>query len=140
VNVTDHGTLGGIIGTEAVGVTASALYDNKTVGTGKKITVSYILTGVPAVTANYSAPGSTVINSGTITARPLHITTLPTVTTTKQYDGSITAAVTDNEATDAIAGDLLSVTPAASYNDASVNATKAITISYALSGDDAGNY
>lgn len=131
----------GKVGTEAIGLAATASYNDKTVGTGKPITVNYSLTGDDAVMANYSAPDSQVWpDTGTITARPLQITTVPTVTTTKPYDGSITAVVTGNAASDAIAGDQLIITPTASYDDASVNANKVITISYDLSGDDAGNY
>jgi hypothetical protein len=144
-NATVNGTIDvafeGIVGSEPVSVDATASFDNKNVGIRKNITVSFSLAGDAAVTANYSAPENRTVNEvGTITARPLKITSLPTVTTTKMYDGSTMAAVTDNATTDALAGDQLIVTPTANYADKNWGDAKPITINYTLSGADAGNY
>jgi hypothetical protein len=60
------GTLNGKVGSEDVSVTATATYETAVVGTGKKITVVYSLTG--SAKDNYSVPTSTVLDDGVITA------------------------------------------------------------------------
>jgi hypothetical protein len=132
--------LEGVVAAEVVGATASASYDNKNVASNKPITVSFSLTGDATVTANYRAPADNTDFTGEITTRPLTITTAPTVTLTKVYDGNATAAVIADGTTDAVASDQVTATATASYADAAVNPNKTITVVYSLSGDDAGNY
>jgi hypothetical protein len=66
-NVT-AGTLSGIVSDEEVLVTATAYYDNKNVGSGKTITVTYALSGND--TANYLKPTDYIDNSGLIEKQP----------------------------------------------------------------------
>jgi hypothetical protein len=73
-----------------------------------------------------------------ITALPLTITGL-SITKTKPYDGTTTAATTGGT-TNKILNDTVSFSAAANYDSASVGSGKTITIVFTLSGTDAGNY
>ncbi|MDP2944306.1 MAG: YDG domain-containing protein [bacterium] len=64
----------------------------------------------------------------------------PSVTTSKVYDGSTTAAVTAGTLSGVVTGETVTVSAAANYSSASVGTSKAITVVYTLDGTDAGNY
>ena len=81
------GALSGIIGTEAVTVSAVATYDTKDVGTGKTITVVYTLGG--ADKANYSKPVDDTDDTGEITALP--ITAIGAISGTVRVGEELTA-------------------------------------------------
>ncbi|WP_315372476.1 YDG domain-containing protein [Paenibacillus xylanexedens] len=117
-------------------VSASGVYDNENVGTNKKITVSYILSGNDAT--NYTAPDEIAVN-GVITRKQLMITS-PTLILSKVYDGTLIANVTPGALSNIIPGDDVQVIAVATYNNAAVGTNKVITINYTLTGNDAGNY
>lgn len=65
--------------------------------------------------------------------------TAATLTVTKVYDGGLTtAAVTTG--TGLVSGDTVTVGYTATYIDANVGTGKPVTLTYTLSGTDAGNY
>ncbi|WP_181155322.1 MULTISPECIES: YDG domain-containing protein [unclassified Paenibacillus] len=127
----------GICPGDDVTVSASGVYDNENVGTNKKITVSYILSGNDA--RNYLPPSRIDVNTGVITAKQLMITS-PTLILSKVYDGTLAANVTAGALTNVISGDDVQVNAVATYNNAAVGTSKVITIKYTLTGLDAGNY
>ncbi len=134
------GAISGVPAGKDVHVEASAIYDNANVGTGKTITVSYVLTG--ADKGNYQTPANYVVNTGVITAKQLTITD-PVVVKSKDYDGNTVASITSvGQLNGVVAGDEgnVSVSASANYNDASVSNNKTITVVYTLTGSAAGNY
>lgn len=75
----------------------------------------------------------------------LSVTTAPTVTLSKTYDGSTVTDVTNqilNAAaiTGIVAGDDVAVSATATYDNKNVSSNKDITITYSLSGTNAGKY
>lgn len=131
------GALSGVASGDTVNVAAVASYDSSSVGTGKTITVSYVLSGANA--DNYATPSNYVVNAGIITGKQLTIGT-PTLTTSKTYDGTTSASVTAGSLSGVFSGDTVSVSASASYDSSSVGTGKTITVSYSLSGANAGNY
>lgn len=73
------GTLTGIVGSENVTVTATAVYNSSDIGKNKTITVIYVLGGANA--ANYEAPMSDTVSNGEITAVPTATSTSVTTNT-----------------------------------------------------------
>jgi len=131
--VNEIGALANKVGDDAVTVSATASFDSKNAG-ARQITVVYAITGADA--GNYIKPVNYTIN-GTI--NKLQLTVTDSVTNTKPYDGNTNAAVsiiTYNK----ISADVLNVTAAGTYNAATVAGASQITVSYTLSGADAGNY
>jgi oligosaccharide reducing-end xylanase len=64
-----------------------------------------------------------------------------TVTQTKVYDGTTTAAVTNvGTLANVVGGDTVNVSAIAAYNSANVVEANKITVTYTISGTDAGNY
>jgi sugar lactone lactonase YvrE len=125
------------IGNDEISVSATAQYDNASVGSGKTITVSYTISG--AAEAKYAAPDNYVVNTGEITARKLTLKA-PVLTTSKTYDGTTTVAVTSGSATNAVSGDEVNATATATYDNANAGTGKTITVTYSLSGSTAANY
>ena len=83
------GVLGNVENTDDVSinlVTSKATYDNANIGTGKIITVTYILTGTSAY--KYLAPVNYTINTGVITQALITVTA---ATDNKIYDGTISS-------------------------------------------------
>lgn len=137
------GTISGILPGDVgnVSVTTTAMYNNSTVGTGKTITTSYSLTGVAA--SKYSAPSNYVVLTGEITKKLLTIGTPATVTKSKPYDGSTSAAVTATaipSPASIVGSEVVTLNTTGTYNDASVATGKTITLAYTLAGANAGNY
>lgn len=92
------GTLTGIVGSENVTVTATAVYDTADVGKDKTITVIYILNGTNA--ANYEAPMPYTVSNGEITAVPVATNSSVTNNNTNMTT-STTSTVTNPPATTA---------------------------------------
>lgn len=135
--VTNDGTLDGKVGTEAVTVTATASYQDKSAGTGKLISVSYALGGADA--GNYRAPASTSF-SGEITKKALTVNP-PSIRLSKEYDGTPTAVVTaPGSLGGVLTGDSVTLLESARYTDKDVGSSKSITVSYTFTGSDANNY
>ena len=77
----------------------------------------------------------------TLTVTQLQLTISdPTVTTTKFYDGTTTAAVTVGQLTNKVGSDTVNVDAVANYNSANAGEAYQITVVYHISGADAGNY
>jgi len=64
----------------------------------------------------------------------------PTVTESKTYDGTATAAVTAGTLSGVKGGDTVTVSAVATYDNATVGTSKTITVVYTLGGADAGKY
>jgi hypothetical protein len=124
------GLLIGVVPGEDVSVSAIANYDTSAAGTNKTITVIYTLSGADA--GNYAAPVNYTVTTGEIDK--------DLITRSKIYDGTTAASVTPGAVEGIIPGDDVTVHGVAAYDDASVGAGKTITISYFLTGIDAGNY
>ena len=86
------GTLTGIVGSENVTVTATAVYNSPDVGKDKTITVIYVLGGTNA--ANYEAPMSYTVSNGEITAVPT--ATTPSVTNNNTNTATSTTSTVTN--------------------------------------------
>ncbi|ADY14311.1 YDG domain-containing protein [Sphaerochaeta globosa] len=137
--VSNLGSLVGVIGSEQVSVTASAVYRDKNAGTGKQITVTYALTGDDK--DNYLKPVDDASFAGTITRKAL-TANLPSIQLSKEYDGTTAVFTTSGslDEDDVIPGDDVQIHAQASYNSATAGDEKTITVTYNLRGDDANNY
>ena len=135
------GTLSGVepVDIANVAITAVAGYDNANVGVNKTITVIYGLTGTAA--GNYDVPSNFIVNTGVIVGMPLSVTN-PTITTSKEYDGSTNAIVTPGVLSGVAPVDVPNVvlTASASYDNANAGTGKTITVTYGLSGSAASIY
>lgn len=124
------GQLVGVIPGDDVSVSAIANYDTSAVGTNKTITVVYTLSGADA--GNYIAPVNYIVTNGEIDKDQ--------ITRSRVYDGTTAAAVIAGAVTGIEPGDIVTVEGIGEYSDVNVGTNKIITISYILSGPDAGNY
>lgn len=124
------GQLIGIVPGENVTVSAVANYDTSSIGTNKTITVVYTLSGADA--GNYIAPMSYITTNGEIDRDQ--------ITRSRVYDGTTAAAVIVGAVTGDIDGDDVTVHAAGTYDTPNAGVNKIITISYTLTGADAGNY
>ncbi|WP_321301825.1 YDG domain-containing protein [uncultured Sphaerochaeta sp.] len=131
------GTLSDVVTGDSVNVTASAAYADKSVGSGKQITVGYSLSGSDA--ANYIKPVDNSSFSGEITKKQLTVSTTD-LTTSKVYDGSITASISTVAFTGKVLSEDVTVSGSASYDSATAGTGKQITITYFIVGDDNENY
>ena len=117
---------------------ASGVFADKHVGSGKTVTVSYTLGGADA--SNYVASGNAV--TADITAKTANIT--GTAASNKTYDAATSASLSANgtiTAGDIESGDDLSLSSASGvFADKNVGSGKTVTVSYTLGGADAGNY
>ena len=123
-----------------VGVTADAAYEDKNVGTGKRVAYTNIaLTGTEA--QNYRLTQTSVdADTGTITRKSI---TATFADISKTYDGSTTATAGAGTlaGVETIDNGKVSVTANAAYADKNAGTGK--TVNYtgvALSGEEAGNY
>ncbi|MCX6739030.1 MAG: YDG domain-containing protein [Candidatus Parcubacteria bacterium] len=135
--VVTAGTLSGVVGADTVTVSAVGTYDTATTTTSKTITVVYTLAGADSV--NYSKPNNYTSSSGIVTAKQLTIAD-PTLTTTKNYDGSTSAAVTAGALVGVVGSDTVTVTATGTYNNVNVGTGRGITVAYTLAGADSVNY
>src|SRR2546428_164273 len=113
----------------------AASFANKTVGTGKPVSVSGIsISGTDAGNYTFNTTASTTAD---ITARPL---TVSATGVNKLYDGTTTATVTLSE--NRVAGDVFTASyTAASFANKTVGTGKPVSVSgISISGTDAGNY
>jgi hypothetical protein len=128
----------GVRSGDDVAVHAQASYDSASVGNSKNITVVYSLSGADAL--NYTKPADTIVATGVINQKQLSISGT-TVTTSKVYDGSTSATVTNHGTPDGKVGtEAVTVTATASYQDKHAGTGKLISVSYTLGGTHADNY
>jgi trimeric autotransporter adhesin len=130
----------GKVGSEDVTVigTGTAEFANKTVGTGKTVTISgYSLGGADA--HNYTLPAQPT-SKADITARSVSITGLSA--SSKTYDGNRTASVSGAVVSGKLGSDAVNPNGGtALFADKNVGNDKTVSFSgYSLSGGDAGNY
>ncbi|MFF2910137.1 YDG domain-containing protein [Paenibacillus sp. NPDC057934] len=83
---------------------------------------------------------STASNSIEIKAIQLTIAIPTSLTETKMYDGTTTAAVSANTLTGVLSGDTVEVQASASYISPTLGINKTITVVYSLSGAHAASY
>ena len=118
-----------------------AAYDNKNVGTGKKVTFTdFSLAGSAA--ANYKLIKQPESVTADITVKEIKIVDTA-VAASKIYDGSTDARITEKSTLDGlISGDKVTIEKGkAAYNDKNVGTAKTVTFyDFAISGDDAANY
>lgn len=139
--VTNDGTLAGVIAGDTVILDVSANYGSELVGTEKHIDVTYAISGADA--GNYSAP-LFYRYSDAAEVTPLQLTASGTVvTTSKPNDGTATAAVTTIGTLDNVAADdtvTLDATAVYENEDTDTGTGKTILVTYTIGGADAGNY
>jgi len=136
--ITTSGTLQGVLAGDAVSFSAVAAYDSITAGENKSVTVVYSLTGDGM--DNYFKPANDV-HTGVIQKRQLQVTTPPTVATTKTYDRTLGAEITQQSAlTGVIPGDSVTLVANAAYVARHAGTEKPIWIYYNIDGVDKDNY
>ncbi len=138
------GTLSGMVaGDEKIKVVAKASYNDKSVGSGKRITVTHTLvySDDTAITGKYASPSDYIVDTGVITAKQLAISD-PSFPETKDrvYDGTNSLAVTAGSLIGIVEGDDVTVSATAAYDNKNATSDKAITVTYTLGGPDAANY
>ncbi|ALV07855.1 YDG domain-containing protein [Roseateles depolymerans] len=117
-------------------LSATASFDNKQAGSGKRIDVQGIaLSGANA--GDYTVTATGLSTTGTIERRALSLSGLRAQD--KTYDGQATANVSFSR-DDRVAGDQLVVTATGAFDDKRAGSNKTVTARAALSGADAGNY
>ena len=134
--VTNPGSLSGVLAGDSVSMQATATYENKAVGNGKSATVSYSISGSDAL--NYTAP-SDAFGTGDIRPKQLTVTDFNLVST-KEYDGSASSTINNVACSGMILTDDVQVSAIATYNSSAAGTNKPITVTYTLAGDDSGNY
>jgi len=134
---TNSAALVGVITGDAVTLSigaAKGTFSDKTIGTGKTVTVSGLTIG-GTNSSNYKLTQPTT--TANITARPLTVTVSGA---NKVYDGTTTATLTlsDNR----VSGDMITVSSTtAAFADKNAGNGKTVNVSgIAISGTDSGNY
>lgn len=136
--ITVSGTLSGIAAGDAVDFSVTAAYTSETAGESKDIIVVYSLTG--DAKDNYVKPES-YVRVGVIQKRQLQVTTPTTVATTKIYDRTLSAQITQySSLSGVIPGDTVTLATTAAYVTKSAEIDKSIWVHYAIDGADKSNY
>ncbi|GFZ97239.1 hypothetical protein GCM10008018_49500 [Paenibacillus marchantiophytorum] len=138
------GTLHGVGAGEDVTVVTQAVYDTLTSAKVRPLTVVYTLTGedkskynAPTNNTNYTLYVQNSVDTGIV---------MDLITHSKEYDGTTSTAVSAGSRIGTCEGDGIcpeddvTVHASGAYNDTQVGTDKLITVSYTLSGGDAGNY
>jgi len=136
------GSLAGVVGSDDVtldGSSAIGIFDTKSVGTGKAVTVSgYTITGTDIGNYTLTQPAPT----GTITAKALAVT--GAVASNKTYDGTDAAVVSGAtlDTSGVVTGETvtLSNATAGTFTQRTPGSAIGVTTAMTLSGADAGNY
>ena len=118
---------------DALTISATGTFADKNVGTGKAVSVNMAVSGADAINYNYTPVTS---SSANITVRSLN---LSATAQNKVYDGTTTAALTLG-ADSRVQGDTLTVTAQGTFADKNVGNAKGVSVTYSVSGTDAGNY
>ena len=150
-------TVEGRVNDEKVTATATAVYDNKKVGSGKDITVTYTLNFDGCDSRNYSYGGAEItdntvtqtIENASITAKPIAVTG-GIQTVDRVYDGTASVTLTGTPTTNGfVSKDNVSFkeisAETGTANNANAGNSKSVTVSAEtlqslLAGADAGNY
>lgn len=130
-------SLSGVVGNDAVTVTAVATYNDAYVGTDKTITVVYTLGGANA--GHYIAPANYTITTGVINAAQLTIED-PLLSLVESLDNDSVVEVTAGELVGTVAGEDVTVSVEAVYDPTAIVKVRPLTVIYTLSGVDRANY
>lgn len=127
-------TVSGIYGSDDVKIIGAATFSDKNVGNNKAVKVVCLIDGTDA--------GNYTIDNGTATASitPAVITVTAVSAADKVYDGKTNATVTSINVTGVVTGDDVAVKGAGEFADKNVGANKAVSVTFTLTGADAGNY
>ncbi|MEC4048581.1 YDG domain-containing protein, partial [Flavobacterium sp. SUN046] len=99
--------------------------------------VSIVVSGVSAPSANYTLVAPTTI-SASITAK--NLTVNGASITTKVYDGTTAATVSNGSLVGVISGDSVTLNGAATFVDKNIGTSKTIVSNFSISGTSASNY
>ena len=134
----DSNTTASLTGVSLVGVispdvvTISGTYDDKTVNTGKAVTLS--LSGADSANYSWTAPSGV---TGNITSATI-IVTSPAVTS-KPFDGTTSATITGT-LSGVLVGDIVTLNGTGTFASSAIANGISVTSTSTLSGADAGNY
>ena len=123
------GTLGSLVGSETVSVSASGTYASVNVGSGINVTASYSLSDGSGLASNYTLANETLTSD--ITARALTIS--GSSAANKTYDGTNSATITAGTLANLVSGETLSVAGSGSFASVNVGSGINISTSYSLS-------
>ena len=133
------GNLTNKVGSDAVNISYTAVYDDYRVASVTKVTVTYTIAG-GAQSNNYSAPDTYDIINATIIKKQLTATGTLTQLT-KAYDGTATANVNTIGTLNGIVNpDIVTLSATAVYNSGRVDQANSITTTYSIDGADKSNY
>lgn len=135
-----EGTLSGVVGSDVVDYTATAKYEDKNVGSYKKVTVSYTISEQGG-TQNYIAPSLTSIFHADITPKQLYISGFE-IEPTKIYDGKKVSLIRNyGMLSGIVSGDNVSISSVnAEYVNEYVGNSKPVYVDFTLIGVDKDNY
>ena len=124
----------GIIGSDDVKVVPTGQFVDKNVGTDKTVNVAFLVDGTDS--GNYTVENATATASIT----PAVITVTAVSAANKTYDGNTSATITSINITGTVEGDDIAVKGAGKFADKNVGTGKPVSVTFTLSGADAGNY
>lgn len=130
-------TYAGLVSGDAVSVSATGVFGDKNVGTGKTVTLTSSYTG--ADVGNYSITNQAGTTAN-ISARALTVGGL--TASSKVYDGSDSATVSTAGATytGLVSGDAVTVSATGEFIDKNVGTAKAVMLASSYTGADVANY
>ncbi|MDC3024415.1 YDG domain-containing protein, partial [Alphaproteobacteria bacterium] len=132
----------GLIGSETLGQSVTAAFNNKNVGTGKTVTVSAITLSDGSnggLASNYSiSAGQTT--TANITAKSLTVSGI--TASNKTYDANTNATIDIGSVSYSglVSGDNFVVSASGTFDNKNVGTEKTVTISSSYSGSDVSNY
>jgi len=129
--------------TASSGLTVSYISSNPSVATVSGATVTIVGVGTTTITASQSGgsgynPASPVAQS--LTIDPKQLSVINATVTTKTYDGTTTATITNAQLSGVVGTDIVTLSGGGAFADAEAGANKPIVTSYTLTGANAGNY
>lgn len=125
----------GIVGTDDVTVSADGFtYDSKDAGERTVTANGVTLSGADA--ANYTV--AEVTTTGTIF--PMEVVIADAVVADKSYDGTVDAMIIAVDYSGFVSGDDVLLSGTAAFDSAASGENKTVTVTFALTGTDTGNY
>ena len=134
------GSVGGVIGSDAVSLTEAGYFSDKNAGTNKSVQEVFGLTGNDA--QDYILASNTAQTTANITPKTLTVSSGITANN-KTYDGTASATLNTSGAslTGEVTGDSLGVSAVGTFVDLNAGTNRAVTLSnLTLTGTDSGNY
>ena len=133
---TTPGQLTGVLGTDQVSLTQTAVFASKNANPTQVVNLSNTVSGADA--GNYLFGPATQQLTAAIAPAPLGVT--GTVVAGKVYDGTTGAQVTPGVLGGVFPGDVVTLNQTGSFADPGVGLGKSVTVSSTLGGPSAGNY